>query len=260
MLAGIALDAPVHEWRQAMGSARNHPSLPRCFPVSLVGRFFYADLLMRRLILPVLLLLLASCGGTPASVVSPSPEPPRPVESGNAKSGERLGVTATTLNVRAAAKSSAEVVGKLQRGDKVEVLERAGEWVRIRMASGVTGWVASAYLGDDAAVSAAAVSGGRRRVKPSERRAEGNAGCNSDFRFVTTPTPRFSDSGGHGLVVVEGNVNAKGSVTSTRVVTNQTGDPALGKLAETELKSAKFEAPRRNCVAQAFIFTYKRSF
>jgi uncharacterized protein YgiM (DUF1202 family) len=215
---------------------------------------------MRRLALVSLLLLLAGCGGTPAPApsASPAPEPSRPRPTG--RPAETLGVTATTLNVRAEARASAAVVGKLRRGDQVEVLERAGEWVRVRMASGVAGWVASAYLGDEAAVAAAAASSGSRRVKPSERRASGNAGCNSDFRFITTPTPRFSDSGAHGLVVVEGNVNTKGNVTSTRVVTNQTGDPALGILAETELKSAKFEAPRRNCVAQPFIFTYKRSF
>jgi outer membrane biosynthesis protein TonB len=216
---------------------------------------------MRRILPFSILLLLAGCGGgqSPAPSAAPAPEsshPPAPRE----RASETLGVTATTLNVRAAAKASAAVVGRLERGDKVEVLERAGEWVRVRLSTGVTGWVAAAYLGDDAAVAAAAASQGSRRVKPSERRASGNAGCNSDFRFITTPTPRFSDSGGHGLVVVEGNVNARGNVTSTRVVTNQTGDPGLGKLAEAELKSAKFEAPRRNCVALAFIFTYKRSF
>ena len=69
------------------------------------------------------------------------------------------------------------------------------------------------------------------------------------------------ERGAHaGLVVVDAYVNPTGDVTSTKVVTNDTGDMKLAALAQNEIKSAKFEAPKRNCVARAFIFTYKRSF
>ncbi|HKR63872.1 MAG TPA: TonB family protein, partial [Thermoanaerobaculia bacterium] len=64
----------------------------------------------------------------------------------------------------------------------------------------------------------------------------------------------------HGIVVVEASVNAKGVVTGTRVVSNSTGDDALGFLAEREIKSARFSPPLRDCVARAFIFTYRRTF
>jgi len=39
-----------------------------------------------------------------------------------------------------------------------------------------------------------------------------------------------------------------------------TGDPALGILTEHEIAAAKFAPPVRNCLAKAFIFTYRRSF
>ena len=54
--------------------------------------------------------------------------------------------------------------------------------------------------------------------------------------------------------------DTKGNVTSTKVISNTTGDDALPAIAEREIKSAKFSPPIRNCVAKAFIFTYKRSF
>jgi len=55
-------------------------------------------------------------------------------------------------------------------------------------------------------------------------------------------------------------VDTRGNVTSAKVVSNTTGDDSLGALAEREIRGAKFTPPIRNCVAKAFIFTYKRSF
>jgi outer membrane biosynthesis protein TonB len=72
--------------------------------------------------------------------------------------------------------------------------------------------------------------------------------------------PSFSDSGSHGVVVVDATVNTSGDVTATKLVSNTTGDEALAFLTEREIKSAKFVAPIRNCVPRAFIFTYTRSF
>lgn len=62
------------------------------------------------------------------------------------------------------------------------------------------------------------------------------------------------------FVVVDAYVSTSGDITSTKVVTNDTGDPNLALLADLEIQSAKFEVPERDCVTRAFIFTYKRSF
>jgi len=61
-------------------------------------------------------------------------------------------------------------------------------------------------------------------------------------------------------VTVDAAVDARGNVTSTKLINNTTGDEALGVLTEREIRDAKFSPPIRNCVPKAFIFTYKRSF
>jgi TonB family protein len=71
--------------------------------------------------------------------------------------------------------------------------------------------------------------------------------------FSDQPTP-------HGVVTVDANVDRDGNVTSTRVISNSTGDQNLAVLAEHEIRVAKFVAPIRRCAPQPFIFTYKRSF
>lgn len=129
------------------------------------------------------------------------------------------------------------------------MLESGESWTRVRLANGETGWVASRFVSSGNEPSSAATS--RRR-----------SGCppDSDFAFIETPTPAFSDRDAHGLVVVEATVSASGNVMATRVVSNTTGDDALAALTEREIRSAKFSPPIRNCVARSFIFTYRRTF
>ncbi|HEX7833232.1 MAG TPA: TonB family protein, partial [Thermoanaerobaculia bacterium] len=128
----------------------------------------------------------------------------------------------------------------------LDVLSEGDSWTKVRLADGQEGWVASRFVAQPQAA----------------RKLSKKKGCpvDSDFAFVETPTPRFSDSGAHGVVVVEANVNVSGKVTSTKVISNGTGDEALAFLAAKEIQSAKFSPPIRNCVARAFIFTYRRTF
>lgn len=156
-------------------------------------------------------------------------------------------MTASALNVRRTASTDAEVIVQVKKGTALAVLARDESWTRVRLAGGETGWVASRFLSDGAAPKRA-----------SSRRS----GCaaDSDFAFVETPTLAFSDSGAHGLVVIEANVNTKGTVTATKVMSNSTGDDALAFLAEREIRSATFSPPIRSCVPRAFIFTYRRTF
>lgn len=62
----------------------------------------------------------------------------------------------------------------------------------------------------------------------------------------------------HGLV--DATVNTSGDVQNTKVISNTTGEDALAKMAEREIRAAKFTPPYRDCVPKTFIFTYKRTF
>lgn len=107
--------------------------------------------------------------------------------------------------------------------------------MRVRLAGGGMGWIAQSLVA---------------RPCPAD----------SEMRFLVTPTPSLVERPVHGLVVVEASVDARGVVTATRLVSNDTGDPALGPLVEREIRGAKFAPPVRNCAPKAFVYTYKRTF
>jgi uncharacterized protein YgiM (DUF1202 family) len=149
--------------------------------------------------------------------------------------------------VRRDPSASGEVLTMVKRGEKLALLASTESWMKVRLESGETGWVSSQHVTRDGAPA-----------KPAKSRK----GCpaDSDYAFATTPVPNLSDRSAHGLVVVEADVDVSGRVTSTRVISNSTGDETLGLLTQREIKGAKFIAPIRNCVPRAFIFTYKRTF
>lgn len=188
------------------------------------------------------LLLFAACAGPPP----PTPAPPPPPSQGLPAEERAIGsvrVNASTLNVRAAA--NGEVVGQARRGERLAVLQDDGDWLRVRRADGSTGWVSSQHVVREGAAA---------------RPRRGGCPPDSDFSFIKPPKPSFPENASHGIVTIEAGVDATGSVVSTRVVANTTNDQSLAALAERELREAKFAPPVRNCVAKAFIYTYKRSF
>jgi TonB family protein len=204
---------------------------------------------MRRAILVSVVLLTLRCAA-PAPAPEPAPEPvtvaapapPAPVEEpvlGTVR------VTASALNVRAEASADAGIVKQVKKGESLSVLHEDASWVKVRLASGETGWVAARF-----------VSKGGEKKKPST----GKCPPDSDYAFTETPRLAFAEGGAHGIVVVEATVSAKGNVTSTRLISNATGDESLAFLAEREIKAAKFSPPIRGCVPRAFVFTYRRVF
>lgn len=201
----------------------------------------------RSLLLLFSLLVVSRCAAPPAPVAEPSlPPPPPPPVTAEEKVIGTVKVTASALNVRKEASTEAEVVTQVKKGTALSVLSSDESWVKVRLADGATGYVSARFVAREG-----------EKARPKSRK-----GCpaDSDFAFTETPTLAFSDSGAHGLVVVEATVNTKGSVTSTKVISNSTGDEALAFLAEREIKSAKFSPPIRNCVPRSFIFTYRRTF
>ena len=199
---------------------------------------------MRRSLL--LTLLVLGCAA-PAPKPEPVPEPPpapvvqKPAEE---KIIGSVRVTASALNVREEASTDAEVIEQVKKGTALDVLREDASWVKVRLADGEVGWVAARFVSSGV----------------EQKRTRKGCPADSDFAFVETPTLAFSEHGAHGLVVVEANVNTKGAVTRTKVVSNGTGDESLAFLAEREIQSARFSPPIRNCAPREFIFTYRRTF
>jgi TonB family protein len=184
-------------------------------------------------------LILAACATPPP----PAPEAaPQPVAPGQETAIGTVRVTANALNVRREASASADVIAQVKKGERLVLLSAGDDWDRVRLATGESGYVSVLH------------------VMREGTRARRGCPADAEYQFVKTPMPAFSDSGAHGVVTVDASVDARGNVTSTKLIANTTGDEALGVLAEREIREAKFSPPIRNCVPKAFIFTYKRSF
>lgn len=208
---------------------------------------------MRRVFLftSLLVVFLRCAAPAPPPVAAPEPAPAPVAAVEEEKVIGKVTVTASALNVRAESTADGEVIAQVKKGTSLDVLADGESWTKVRLADGATGWVASRFV---------AVPGAKAAKKQTQGKKRGGCPADSDFAFVETPTPRFSDRGAHGVVVVEATVSASGIVTATKLISNGTGDEALAFLTEREIKSAKFSAPIRNCVARAFIFTYRRAF
>ncbi len=186
-----------------------------------------------------IVLIFAACAAPPP----PAPAPQPTEVPGAEKTIGTVKVTATALNVRREAAASSDVIAQVRKGERLALLAAGDEWDRVRLGNGDVGFVSAQHV-----------------IREGAPRARRGCAPDADYQFVKTPTPSFSDNGAHGMVTVEANVDTRGTVTGTRVVSNTTGDEALGVLAEREIRVAKFSPPIRNCVAKPFIFTYKRSF
>jgi hypothetical protein len=202
----------------------------------------------RLLLVSALLLLLLRCATpAPPPTTVPSTPPPPPAAPAAEKVTGTVRVTASALNVRSEPSSDAEVVMQVKKGTALDVLRSDESWVKVRLADGSSGWVAARFVARD----------GEPRRPASKK-----GGCppDSDYAFLQAPALSFAENGPHGLVVVEATVNTKGDVTSTKVVSNGTGEESLAFLVEREIQSARFSPPIRNCVPRSFIFTYRRTF
>jgi TonB family protein len=211
---------------------------------------------MRRISFLLAIVLTFRCAAPAPPPPEPVPEPVRvePEPSTPAVVEETVigtvRVTASALNVRAAASTDAEIVKQVKKGEALSLLRENESWMKVRLAGGETGWVAARFVS----------KGGTAPARKAPSRSKGGCPPDSDYAFSEAPMLAFSEGGAHGLVVVEAQVNAKGTVTSTRVVSNTTGDESLAFLAQREIKGAKFSPPIRGCVPRAFVFTYRRQY
>lgn len=146
-------------------------------------------------------------------------------------------VTASKLNVRQRPALDAPVVASAKKGDELLVIGEQADWLQVRVAD-VVGWVAGRHV---------------KRQEP----------CLPDkttAEILNPPPLVFAEGNSRGRVVLEASVDASGAVVSTRRLESTTGDEALIKRAEDELKQLRFSPPTRRCRPMAFVYTYTRTF
>jgi uncharacterized protein YraI len=189
------------------------------------------------------LVALSMLGGLAAckTVVPPPPAPVPVVPAAEVKPTppqEYVRVTGSRLNVREQPTTGAAAVARVKKGERLEVLGRDGEWVRVRLADGATGWVHGKYVQSD------------EPCTPDKATAE----------LLSGVPLSFTEGQSVGTVVLEATVDATGSVVSTKVVRDTTGIPELVQRAESEARALKFSPPVHNCRPVPFIYTYTRNF
>ena len=127
-------------------------------------------------------------------------------------------VGAPELQVREQASDTAPVLATYQNGEAISVFADKGEWVEVRSGDG-SGWAKAADLTDAAGKDA--------------------ADANPEPKFKVIPMPVSAPSA-HGAIYIRAKVNTEGEITSTEILENTTGNPALAQQNASALKNAKF--------------------
>jgi len=121
--------------------------------------------------------------------------------------------------VNSASDASGERVATLKSGDRVEVLERAGEQVHVRLAGGREGWVRASYLSADEPL----------RARLAQRDAEvARLGAELSLlkaQLHANPAPQLSGAAASG---------AAGSAPAAAAAVRELPAPPAGSLFSTE--------------------------
>ena len=122
--------------------------------------------MLRRWMAGLLALLLITQGLVPIATA-------RMAGDEDSSGGRTMRVTANSLNLRAGAGTDQTVLRSLSRGTLVAAVEERGEWSRVRLVDGTTGWVSAKYL--EPADPAATPRAPGQAAQPA-RTPEGSAG------------------------------------------------------------------------------------
>lgn len=97
------------------------------------------------------LLVLASLSGSGLAAPVTAGQPPAPVAQATPAKATGGTVTAATLNVRGRPSTTSPVVGKLRRGDRVQITSRRTGWLEIvfNAGPGGRGWVSASLVAVD---------------------------------------------------------------------------------------------------------------
>lgn len=133
--------------------------------------------------------------------------------------------------------TSSPVVATLSSGEQLFLIQRTTDWLQVRAASGVIGFIQPSAL-----------------VEPT---------CTTDRaepRILEAPIFAFKENGPHGNVVIEAEFDANARILSTRVLENLLGDPAFEQEALADLQRLRFLPPTKDCKPRPFFYTFTRQF
>jgi len=116
--------------------------------------------------------------------------------SAEASASQQVVVTTDILNVREGPGTGNAIVGALHNGDKLPVLDSSGDWYKVRMPGGSTGWIAS-WLIDVNNVSTTGGQQGQSQQSQQSQNQQGPSG-NSTGKEVVVKTGILNVRGGPG--------------------------------------------------------------
>lgn len=170
-----------------------------------------------------------------------APAPPRaagvpPGALPRTKSMGAVTVSAVSAPVYSAADAETKV-GSVAFGERLPLLERAGDWLNVTQVGYGEVWVRASEIW-------------RAEPCPDDRDQplvleEGS------FRF-DAPHP--------GKVVLEARYDSAATLESVTVIENTFGEKRYEEIAEKDLRGIRWSAPVRNCQPVAFIYTFTHYF
>ncbi len=147
-----------------------------------------------------------------------------------------ISVTAPRVEAYSSTGPEKAVVYTAAFGEKLLLLERSAEWLKIRL-PGIEAWVKIS------------------EIWPIEQ-------CPSDSNEpVVLEEPIFQfDSPRRGRVVIEAAFDSHAVIQSVRIVENTLGDGKYAEIAENDLRGIRLRPPVRNCRERSFVYTFTRNF
>lgn len=182
----------------------------------------------------------AGCSSAPSGAISPRPQELPSPTSATTPTEDYLAtliLDADNALLYAEPSTSSLVVATLSSGEQLSLIERTTEWLQVRAASGVNGFIQPSAL-----------------VAPT---------CTTDRaepHILEVPIFAFRGGGPHGNVVIEVEFDASARILNTRVLENSLGDPAAEQEALADLQRVRFLPPTKDCKPRPFFYTFTRQF
>lgn len=181
---------------------------------------------------------LAGCSSTPGGTSPQRPQLPASATTPTEDPLATLTLDADSAPLHAEPSASSPVVATMASGESLSLLYRATDWLKVRTASGVIGF-----------------------VQPSALVASTCTTDRAEPRILEIPILDLGrDISPRGNVVVEAELDKDARILKTRVLENSTGDPALEQQAIADLHRVRFLPPTKNCKPLPFFYTFTREF